>query len=59
MIYRFKRSKKTGKIRLTVEQHRHEKDEFMNVFKAPSNKFHREYDRLKPEHAWVLVWKIL
>ena len=42
MIYRFKRSKKKGKIGLTVEQHRNEKDEIINVFKAPSYKFDRE-----------------
>ena len=62
VIYRFKRSKKKGKIGLTVEQHRNEKDEIINVFKAPSYKFDREiwhYIRLEPEHAWVQVSEVL
>ena len=53
---------KKGKIGLTVEQHRNEKDEIINVFKAPSYKFHREiwhYIRLEPEHAWVQVSEVL
>ena len=61
VIYRFKRSKK-GKIGLRVEQHRNEKDEIINVFKAPSYKFDREiwhYIRMEPEHAWVQVSEVL
>ena len=50
------------KSRLTVEQDRYEKEEIINVFKAPSNKYNREiwhYIRLTSEHAWVHVSEIL
>ena len=58
----FQTKQKKGKIGLTVEQHRNEKDEIINVFKAPSYKFDREiwhYIRLEPEHAWVQVSEVL
>ena len=39
---------------MIVAQHRHEEDEIVYVFEAPSIKFDREirhYIRLEPEHA--------
>ena len=47
---------------MIVAYYRHEEDEIIYVFEAPSIKFDREilhYIRLEPEHAWVRISEIL
>ena len=48
--------------RMIVAYHRHEEDEIIYVFEAPSIKLDREilhYIRLEPEHAWVRISEML
>ena len=47
---------------MIVAYYRHEEDEIIYVFEAPSIKFDREilhHIRSEPEHAWVRMSEIL